>query len=77
MSSREASSPKSSEQFILCFVWRLTGVGSEPTVFENYVHDIYVEDQAVELSLWDTAGEQIHRSCLYMFSVISNIRRAH
>lgn len=29
---------------------------SEPTVFENYVHDIYVEDQLVELSLWDTAG---------------------
>ena len=29
---------------------------SEPTVFENYVHDIYVDDQVVELSLWDTAG---------------------
>jgi GTPase SAR1 family protein len=29
---------------------------SEPTVFENYVHDLYVDDQAVELSLWDTAG---------------------
>jgi GTPase SAR1 family protein len=28
---------------------------SEPTVFENYVHDIYVDDQIVELSLWDTA----------------------
>jgi hypothetical protein len=25
-------------------------------VFENYVHDIYVDDQQVELSLWDTAG---------------------
>jgi Rho family protein len=29
---------------------------SEPTVFENYVHDLYVDGQAVELSLWDTAG---------------------
>ncbi|KAJ7113688.1 P-loop containing nucleoside triphosphate hydrolase protein [Mycena crocata] len=30
----------------------------EPTVFENYVHDIYVDDQQVELSLWDTAGQE-------------------
>lgn len=30
---------------------------SEPTVFENYVHDLYVDEQLVELSLWDTAGE--------------------
>lgn len=29
---------------------------SEPTVFENYVHDLYVDEQLVELSLWDTAG---------------------
>ena len=29
---------------------------SEPTVFENYVHDLFVDEQAVELSLWDTAG---------------------
>jgi Rho family protein len=28
----------------------------EPTVFENYVHDLYVDEQLVELSLWDTAG---------------------
>ncbi|KAG6890291.1 hypothetical protein C0995_009497 [Termitomyces sp. Mi166 len=27
----------------------------EPTVFENYVQDILVDDQVVELSLWDTA----------------------
>ena len=33
---------------------------SEPTVFENYVHDIYVDDQLVELSLWDTAGKCLH-----------------
>lgn len=31
-------------------------IRSEPTVFENYVHDLYVDDQVVELSLWDTAG---------------------
>ncbi|KAJ7035631.1 P-loop containing nucleoside triphosphate hydrolase protein [Mycena alexandri] len=30
----------------------------EPTVFENYVHDIFVDDQQVELSLWDTAGQE-------------------
>ncbi|KAH9975865.1 P-loop containing nucleoside triphosphate hydrolase protein [Lactifluus volemus] len=27
----------------------------EPTVFENYVHDLVVDNQVVELSLWDTA----------------------
>ncbi|KAH9967342.1 ras family-domain-containing protein [Russula dissimulans] len=30
----------------------------EPTVFENYVHDLSVDDQAVEMSLWDTAGQE-------------------
>ncbi|KAF5328224.1 hypothetical protein D9619_013441 [Psilocybe cf. subviscida] len=30
----------------------------EPTVFENYVHDIIVDEQLVELSLWDTAGQE-------------------
>jgi hypothetical protein len=30
----------------------------EPTVFENYVHDIYVDNKSVELSLWDTAGQE-------------------
>ncbi len=29
---------------------------SEPTVFENYVQDLYIDDQMIELSLWDTAG---------------------
>lgn len=30
----------------------------EPTVFENYVQDVYVDDHLVELSLWDTAGQE-------------------
>lgn len=27
-------------------------------MFENYVHDLVVDDQLVELSLWDTAGQE-------------------
>ncbi|WRT64547.1 uncharacterized protein IL334_001479 [Kwoniella shivajii] len=30
----------------------------EPTVFENYVEMMQVDDQTVELSLWDTAGQE-------------------
>lgn len=30
----------------------------EPTVFENYVHDIFIDQQSVQLSLWDTAGQE-------------------
>ncbi|MDI1486992.1 MAG: Rho GTPase [Ramalina farinacea] len=30
----------------------------EPTVFENYVHDIFVDAAHIELSLWDTAGQE-------------------
>lgn len=29
-----------------------------PTVFENYVADIYVKGRHVELALWDTAGQE-------------------
>lgn len=30
----------------------------EPTVFENYVKDITIGDQTIQLSLWDTAGQE-------------------
>lgn len=30
----------------------------EPTVFENYVHDIFIDGQRMQLSLWDTAGQE-------------------
>ncbi|KAL6948699.1 Rho GTPase [Hanseniaspora vineae] len=30
----------------------------EPTVFENYIHDIFVDNQQITLSLWDTAGQE-------------------
>lgn len=29
-----------------------------PTVFENYVADVNIDGQKVELSLWDTAGQE-------------------
>ena len=46
---------------VFCVLWALMPAGSEPTVFENYVHDIHVDDQLVELSLWDTAGELVNK----------------
>lgn len=27
-------------------------------MFENYVHDIFIDGQSVQLSLWDTAGQE-------------------
>lgn len=30
----------------------------EPTVFENYGYDIFIDGQSVKLSLWDTAGQE-------------------
>ncbi|KAK4055192.1 Rho GTPase [Microbotryomycetes sp. JL201] len=30
----------------------------EPTVFENHVKDIVVDGTPIELSLWDTAGQE-------------------
>lgn len=30
----------------------------EPTVFENYIHDIFVDNRHITLSLWDTAGQE-------------------
>jgi GTPase SAR1 family protein len=34
----------------------LPGVTNRPT--ENYVHDVYVDNTHIELSLWDTAGQE-------------------
>ncbi|KAI8974994.1 small GTPase superfamily [Pilobolus umbonatus] len=30
----------------------------EPTVFENYVQELTIDNQNMELSLWDTAGQE-------------------
>ncbi|KAL1922235.1 uncharacterized protein VTP21DRAFT_9774 [Calcarisporiella thermophila] len=30
----------------------------EPTVFENYVHEMTIDGKTIELSLWDTAGQE-------------------
>ncbi|KAI8985810.1 ras family-domain-containing protein [Pilobolus umbonatus] len=30
----------------------------EPTVFDNYIHEVSVEGKKVELSIWDTAGQE-------------------
>jgi GTPase SAR1 family protein len=38
-------------------VGSLPPTGTDFQVFENYVEVLQVDDQAVELSLWDTAGE--------------------
>lgn len=54
---------------------------SEPTVFENYVQDITVEEQVVELSLWDTAGARniaggglrFHSRKCHSFRICTNI----
>ena len=40
-------------------IYCLSFVYSEPTVFENYVHDLYIDDQLIELALWDTAGTSV------------------
>lgn len=58
MCSPEASSLKfsASRHLFLGTGLNLLITRSEPTVFENYVHDLYVDEQLVELSLWDTAG---------------------
>lgn len=30
----------------------------EPTVFENHIQETIVDDQIIELALWDTAGQE-------------------
>src|ERR1700742_1385250 len=74
MSLQEASLHKSSASFcpfqIVLFVLIACCSLSEPTVFENYVHDIYVDDQLVELSLWDTAGAPVEDILLLDMHVV-------
>lgn len=41
-------------------------------MFENYVHDIYVDDQLVELSLWDTAGKCFGLASTRLWCVITS-----
>lgn len=64
MSSPVAGSPQSSTSpapYLITSIQHehITRV-SEPTVFENYVQDVTVDGQYVELSLWDTAGAFSH-----------------
>lgn len=71
-------SPKSSAAMFIRFELDETVthlVVSEPTVFENYVHDLYVDDQLVELSLWDTAGRNSHVYIAFIFKTCSRARR--
>jgi hypothetical protein len=41
-------------------------------VFENHVKSVMVDDQEVDLSLWDTAGE-LKSSTLFIYSFIFSI----
>ena len=42
-------------------------------MFENYVQDVYVDDQLVELSLWDTAGASFARAWPAVADLCSSI----
>lgn len=45
----------------------------EPTIFENYVHEIYVDGKQITLSLWDTAGQEEYENIRSLSYSESNV----
>ena len=45
----------------------------EPTIFENYVHEIYVDGKQITLSLWDTAGQEEYENIRSLSYSDSNV----
>lgn len=43
---------------VTCFISSTHPQTYVPTVFENYTAGLELEEQRVELSLWDTSGER-------------------